>query len=727
MKKIILITLILILALNCFSLTAIVKEKNPSPYFYETEIELGLTEYVKIIEKKILIEGLDFIPSTKLIESTENNISFSYEKENEKIYLKMKIDYSEKFPKKENIPIQKEFLVKINFGAFAKMNAEELPEIKIKLNFNEHGIILTQDNAENAELINGLAEKKGWEIIASSKEIQSKEKMELVRNKLIEKFNEKPFKYLLIIGSEKFIPEIDTNEWFYPKQIIYTSEEQTEYTNIFAPLDYLFFSTIPFKLNEKGKISIKKSNIAVGRIPFDEKELIEFSLNPAPEKTKTITALYPDGKAISEEKFEKEMNTKMLGNFSEIINETKIINKEKSFLINPSKEFLDYAFNEAGIINIVTHGYSNCILIEPTPGIIKETIQKITKKEKTELNKENIKIINSNPFVILSSCYTAIEIGKQFLLFGAAGYLGYINPIIGTQQNTLTKNNLSKTIGEAIIIERNKKLEETNQYYSILSITPSYYGMPDLLFPKQQKDFSSAELSFTGKEIKLTLPETKNLIELKKYSNNYSFSSTEIPELTETEKEFINSKTFYSAFVQVYEPTEFYFIPSNETKNKFSGRSFLETNELNKIKGNRIKNSEYKEFLKTINVEYLDAEYPFVSNNTAKKEFCISLLETPLKSEEKGILFLSSNEYEFPALEIEIKKIIEFKEFIKSNKLKLFFELNGKEINPILGQIENKPKTTENQICFNLLEMEYINLIAKGLTEENRIKIIIKE
>ncbi|MBN2126867.1 MAG: hypothetical protein JW703_00570, partial [Candidatus Diapherotrites archaeon] len=793
MKQIILFLILILLAVNAFSATAVITEKRNSPYYYETEIELGLTKYKTQLIKFIPIEGLEFEPSSNLIQINETSnpvekeIYLEYvslhdkqliEEENELIpqketsimYLMIEIELKE-FPE---TPLTEEYSIQLNFGPQFDSPGEkiELPEINLKLNYNEPGIILAADLYENHELIEKISEKKGWKIewFQIIEEEYQTELMLNIREKLIQEYNENPFEYLLIIASEYSLPELDYYEWFF--------EAAKEETNInYAPLDYMFFSTIPIDYT---KFDLIPSNIAIGRIPFEETDLIEKMLDKKPVKSRITNIYFPDESAIKESNIYSEMNTYLLGNLPQKLKDSgdyapeELFWEERVFLFNPTETQINEAINKSGIININAHGIDNsCINIEPKLSEItkiKEWINEniIGKPEKRKiLSKEEFEYYPSKPFIQFTSCNSAKELLKSISLSGASGTIGYLNTL-PLQKTTITKNNVSKTIGKALKLERNKLIEKYIQEYltktktiqkikkEIIKETFAFYGDPSTEMPKTEKEFNGIEFYLNEKEIQIILPKTKYIGDID-LENGTFYNSWKIPELeryTNRELNSINLKIIFSTYAP-FSPKKdikqgnpivnetkiekgeqvFYIIPSFE-KYFVKGDTFFHNELFTKYRLNdedlidKFIAEDYADFLKERHLTGKDVNYGLISSDEIKKQFCFNLIEGTEFNEEENYLIAEVDGMEFPLIELNSVQTNSFKELIEK-KLSVFFELNDELIEPITGNAtplnelqEKKVFSEKNSLCFNMLEIEYLNLIENGLTKEDRIKII---
>ncbi|MBM3208950.1 hypothetical protein FJZ40_01515, partial [Candidatus Shapirobacteria bacterium] len=262
------------------------------------------------------------------------------------------------------------------------------------------GIILFNSSQQTLkEYLTNLSKRRGWYLLSVNTSDPREVKKEIL--KLTTSNN--AIRYLLIIGSEKTIPLLDTTGLIMP----YIPGPGSSTSN--AVLDNFYYGDIDDDL---------LVDLAVGRIPTEDLNKIKAYFSQAPPRgTSDIFASHMINQISFRESVCLQENLGM------------------KVTLNGTKEDLLGALDTSSVFGIETHGGPDWWNL----------------KDGT-FSSQDIPNLTNHPVVISASCETSAILGKNFLWKGASAYLGYwfINAGFEPTVPIYRKLRLGFPLGEAI-------------------------------------------------------------------------------------------------------------------------------------------------------------------------------------------------------------------------------------------------------------------------------------
>lgn len=326
------------------------------------------------------------------------------------------------------------------------------------------GIVLIHKDSEAVGYAEQLADERGWTYLAVEKDPIK------IRNEIIK--YAKDDDYLLIIGSKETIPitwrevsdmllggeEVETCEDGTP--VGYCNDERTQRC-LYSPLlrgenDVTLISGCPddwLSASEGGKELVLDSTyygnidndpfveLNVGRVPFDEEDIVENYFGNFLGGKGINFAEYPLQKEFADEKVQLLK-----------IELTKTIIDDLEAYDKPSKDMLIDIIEESKIFGITTHGGATSYSL---PGI------------GSSFTIEDVPDLSNHPIVIALSCTTARLLGQEFIKKGAKGYIGAYFEGGPNKFNLLKHLTTGKTIGESFKDYRNRLIVRGISYQAL--------------------------------------------------------------------------------------------------------------------------------------------------------------------------------------------------------------------------------------------------------------------
>jgi hypothetical protein len=363
------------------------------------------------------------------------------------------------------------------------------------------GLVLVQKNSGLEEISKEIAAGKGWRFVSIVMENNHIDFAKKVKQKIVEEYTKEKFNYLLIVGTDKNIPLLDSNWDIFSSESL--GEEQV------PVLDSLYYGDV----DDDGFIEL-----AVGRLPFSSAEDVSSYFNELKtegEKVYLVSATNA-GYQFCECELEEVV-------FDCSCDAQEICLSETFggvyYEANPDKEEISKMLQESKYFSIFTHGDRDLWCL----GDWNEWCPR-------QFYASELPNMGQNkPVVLSSACLTAQHLGVEALRKGAVAFIGsYPEGAIEGEGYTfatylLGGESIGNSFKEHLNLAIANKIVRDSRYGDILNIdvkervTPSgytyvLYGDPSLELPKSVVKLNKISFKKEDEKIKILIQPPHQMI-----------------------------------------------------------------------------------------------------------------------------------------------------------------------------------------------------------------------